>query len=81
LKTAHRFNIRAKKLNFPCAYKPALGQEVEEHVHLIITALNPTGSDEEPSPVDLRVTNCTEPPCKFVRGKEIAAEVDFIPGE
>jgi hypothetical protein len=27
------------------------------------------------------VTNCTEPPCKFVRGKEIAAEVDFIPGE
>ncbi|PNF29459.1 Epididymal secretory protein E1 [Cryptotermes secundus] len=36
-------------------------------------------SDEEPPPVELRVTNCNEPPCKFVRGKEMAAEVDFIP--
>jgi hypothetical protein len=49
--------------------------------HLTITVLNSTGSDEEPSPVEVRVTNCTEQPCKFVRGKEIAAEVDFIPGE
>jgi hypothetical protein len=46
-----------------------------------LTLLNPTGSDEEPSPVELRVNNCTTPPCKFVRGKEMAAEVDFIPGE
>lgn len=36
-------------------------------------------SDEEPSPVEVRVTNCTEQPCKFVRGKEMAAEMDFIP--
>jgi hypothetical protein len=50
-------------------------------VHFVITALNSTGSDEEPSPIGLRVTNCNDPPCKFVRGKEMAAEVDFIPGE
>ncbi|KDR21777.1 Epididymal secretory protein E1 [Zootermopsis nevadensis] len=37
------------------------------------------GSDKEPPPENLRVSDCTEEPCNFVRGKELIAEVDFVP--
>ncbi|XP_021915174.1 epididymal secretory protein E1-like [Zootermopsis nevadensis] len=51
-------------------------------VTLAATALATTFqkcSDKEPPPENLRVSDCTEEPCNFVRGKELIAEVDFVP--
>jgi hypothetical protein len=50
---------------------------MRSHITMIISP----GSDKEPPPVKVRVSNCAEQPCNFVRGKEMIAEVDFIPGE
>ncbi|KAJ9586366.1 hypothetical protein L9F63_019988 [Diploptera punctata] len=36
-------------------------------------------SPDFPEPADLRVTDCEETPCNFHRGKDVYAEVDFMP--